>query len=118
MELMMALGCLICINAFILLLVGFLAGKQKKMEEAQSLSLIASLWATSAAQGLKQSTVIQRVVERYHPGSKLTEKELAEMEKQFEELVGDEPEKPVRKRGVDIETYDFDKEFPNEKELV
>lgn len=116
---MWILICLIFSNAAIFFFLGEMRGKQRKMEQLEGLTLLSSLWATSAAQGLKQSTVIQRVIERYHPAARMGEQQLAEFEEKFNELVGEPEEVRKPKRDNWDDSVDFDEEVRKDmSELV
>ena len=47
--------------------LGYLTSKLTQTHQVSQLSLLASLWATTSAESLKKSTVIQRIIEKYHP---------------------------------------------------
>lgn len=69
---------------------GYFAGSIKtrlhKLEQMTHLSLLASLWATTSAESLKKSTIIQRVIEKYSSRPEPEEKQ-SEIAREMDELL-------------------------------
>lgn len=99
--------------------LGSLHAKAKKQEQFTNMTLLASLWATTEARGLKNSTIIQRIIERHHTNPKMTEEQLAEVERQVQEIAGEAlvegAVKQTKRHENFMETYDFDAELAADK---
>lgn len=101
--------------------IGSLCARAKKQEQFTNMTLLASLWATTEAQALKKSTVIQRIIERHHTNAKMTDEQLDEIERQVEEIAGEAlvggATKLAKRHEEFMETYDFDEEVSKDKDV-
>lgn len=81
-----------------------------KSEQMSQLTLLASLWALGEANGLKKSTVIQRIIEKYNTGGPSDAAKLQNMDDMIEGLSGFDELMPKKRHDVLMDTYDFDQE--------
>jgi len=81
-----------------------------KSEQMSQLTLLASLWACVEANGLKRSTVIQRIIEKYNTGAIGDASKLQDMNDLMDGLVDTDEAEPKRGHETFMDTYDFDAE--------
>lgn len=92
--------------AFMFYFLGKLAQQTKQATEISSVSALIGFFAASEARGIRNSTVIQRVVEKYNviKDPQLT-KEAEKLQRDLEEAL-DPFSEPQKKKNADL--YDFD----------
>lgn len=81
-----------------------------KSDQMAQLTLLASLWATVEANGLKKSTVIQRIIEKYNTGGATDAAKLQDMDDMIDGLSAFDDIVPKKRHDVLMDTYDFDQE--------
>lgn len=94
--------------------LGSIEARMHASDKQSQLTLLASLWATVEAKGLARSTVIQRIVEKYHPAGAKSPEQQAAMQKKWDDFLSeiDSLDDAPRKSKHDefMDTYDFDDE--------
>ncbi len=106
----------ILISAAVIFDYGKKTAAIKSLEEKTNLTLLAALWATVESKGLQRSTIIQRIIDKYHPVQVSSPEKLQDMEQALQKLAGFDAEEML---GVKKDLYNFDEELQKDpKELV
>lgn len=87
-----------------------------KSEQMSQLTLLASLWALGEANGLKKSTVIQRIIEKYNTGGPSDAAKLQNMDDMIDGLSAFDDIVPKKRHDVLMDTFDFDQEAADHPE--
>lgn len=82
---MVSLFLLVVCIAIMAFALGQLFVLQKQATQHSMMAFIAAFCALTEARGLKNSTVIQRIIEKYHPVKQ--SEELTQAAKEFEEML-------------------------------
>lgn len=96
MFLGVVLAVALCATAFFL---GNLYQTQKQLTLESHFTLITSMMAAYECQGLKKSTIIQRIVEKYTPTNPLSAEEMKARMKVWEDELESEVDGIKKKRG-------------------